>query len=81
MVCVFREQAPERLNLVDRPLVCEAEEYHASVPMALAIDFFSKIFVVCEENPLLRERFVYDGIVDHAACFFIHGENVVSLCS
>jgi hypothetical protein len=26
---------------------------------------------------VLRERFVYDGIVDHSACFFIHGENVV----
>jgi hypothetical protein len=49
--------------------------------MALAIDFFPKILVVCEENPLLGERFVYDGIVDHSACFFIYGENVVSLCS
>ena len=81
LFCVLCEQAPERLNLVDRPLVCEAEEYHASVPMAFAIDFFPKIFVIGEKNPVLRERFVYDGIVDHPTCLLIHGEDVVSLCS
>jgi len=75
MLC---EQAPDRLNLVDRPFICQAEEYDASMSVAFAIDFFPKIFVVREENPVLRERFVYDGVIDHAACFFIDGEDVVS---
>jgi hypothetical protein len=78
---VFCEQAPERLNLVDSPFVCEAEEYHASMPMAFTIDLLPKILVVCEENPMLCESFVYDGIIEHPTCFFIHGEHVVSLCS
>jgi len=81
LFCVFCEQAPERVNLVDSPFVCEAEEYHASMPMAFTIDFLPKILVVCEENPVLRERFVYDGIIDHPTRFFIHGEDVVSLRS
>jgi len=49
--------------------------------MTFAIDFFPEIFVVREENPVLRERFVYDGIIDHATYFFIHGEDVVSFRS
>jgi hypothetical protein len=81
LFCVLCEQAPERLNFVDSPLVCEAEEYHTSVRMAFTIDFFPKTLVVCEENPVLHERFVYDGIIDHPTCFFIYGEDIVSLCS
>jgi hypothetical protein len=78
---VLCQQAPERLNLVGSPLVCEAEEYHATMPMVFTIDLLPKILVVCDENPVLRERFVYDGIIDHPTRFFIHGEDVVSLRS
>jgi hypothetical protein len=81
LFCVRCEQAPERLNLVNRPLVCEAEEYYASVPMAFAIDFFPEILVIGEENLALCERFVYDSIVEHPTCLFIHGEDFVPLCS
>jgi hypothetical protein len=78
---VLCEHAPECLNLVGSPFVCEAEENHASVRMSFAIDFFPKILVICKENPVLRERFMYDGIIGHPTCFFIYGEDIMSLCS
>jgi len=47
--------------------------------VAVTIDFRPKVFVIREQNPVLRERFLYDGLIDHSPRFVIHGEDLMAL--
>ncbi len=78
-ISIVFEQSLDSVNFVGCSFIFKTEKNNASMLAPLSINFFSKAFVICYQNPILCERFLDDIFIIHTTCFFVHREDFMIL--
>jgi hypothetical protein len=72
------KQPSKDLNLIGSTLIIESHEDDASMWSLLSIYFFTKVFVVCNQNPFLIISFLNHVIVFNSTGLIKYGKDFMS---
>jgi hypothetical protein len=75
---VLRKQSPQNLNLVCRFFVVQSQQHDTFVRLTFSEDFFTKILVVGNNDPVLRNRFAKNHIIGGPARLIANRKDFVS---